>query len=156
MNNGTGVKVLAFLLLALFNLPVWGQQNDAVTVVLEAGGHNVEAPQFENFKPDLEAALKKLLMNDSMKVLKFNHDSTAMRLANCNLLTCLYKITYAPGRMLNANIECALSFTDCHKKEVLTVSTKQMTGAVAGMKNYLRLFEKLITPELLQQLKNRP
>lgn len=123
-----------------------------VTAVLEAGGHNLEVPDFQKFKTELEAGIKKMLLKDSIQVLKFNRDSTTARLGNCNLLTCLYKISYTPGMMLNAKIECALSFTDCHKKEIFTVSDHKMVGAVAGMKEYLKLFEKLVKPDLVRKI----
>jgi len=145
--------VVLFVLLAFVSaLRGFAQPVYPVTVVLEAGGHNLEAPDFQKFKSELEAGIKKLLVKDSIQVLKFNRDSTTARLADCNLLTCLYKISYTPGMMLNAKIECGFSFTDCHKKEIFTVSDSKMVGAVAGMSNYLKLFEKLVKPDLVKRI----
>jgi hypothetical protein len=145
---------LAFILLAISEL----QAQDSISahnseyVLLFAARGNWAAPGYSNFNNELEAGIKELMAKNKIPVLKNKKEATEKGLSDCQILKCTFSISYATGLMLNARIECSLSFTDCNKREIYTVSAKKMTGAVAGLHSYMKLFTKMIKQNMKEHL----
>ena len=121
-------------------------------VALHADHKNNAAPDYQKFRGNLEDGIKDLLVRNKVPMLKYQKEATEKKLQDCDTLICIYAINYTTGMMLNAKIKCTLTFTDCHKKEVYTISESKMAGAVAGADAYLKVFAKLVTPDLMRQL----
>ena len=105
---------------------------------------NSGAPNFNNYKQELEDGLKKLLAEDSLHVLKNQKEVAEKGIKECDILTCTYTLGYSTGMMFNAKITAALRLEDCHKRELFAGNAKKMTGAVAGANAYLKLLEKIM------------
>jgi hypothetical protein len=121
-------------------------------VVLTADRANNAIPDYQKLKARLEEGIKNLLVDNKVPMPKNPKEVAGKNVQACDILTCTYALTYATGMMFNAKIKCTLTFTDCHKNEVYTISAGKMTGAVAGADVYLKVFEKLITPGLMKHL----
>jgi len=121
-------------------------------VVLHADHKNNGEPDYPKFRANLEDGIKELLMHAKVPMLKYQKEAAEKKLQDCDTLTCTYAIDYSTGMMLNAKIKCTLTFTDCYKKEVYVISESKMTGAVATADAYLKVFAKIISPELMRHL----
>ena len=121
-------------------------------VVLHPDPKNNAAPDYQKFRANLEDGIKDLLLHSKVPMLKYQKEALEKNLQNCDTLTCTYSINYAQGMMLNAKIKCSLTFTDCHKKDIYTISESKMTGAVAGADAYIKVFGKMIGPDLMKHL----
>ncbi len=121
-------------------------------VVLHPDPKNNNAPDYQKFRSNLEDGIKELLVHSKVPMLKYQKEAVEKKLQDCDTLTCTYSINYTTGLMLNAKIKCSLTFTDCHKKEVYTISDSKMTGAVAGADAYLKVFAKIVTADLMRHL----
>lgn len=154
----TGVlKYLILVLASLFATHLTQAQDSSAPqnfkyVVLRADHKNNAAPDYQKFRENLEDGIKDLLTRNKVPMLRYQKEATEKNLQDCDTLTCTYSISYATGMMLNAKIKCSLSFTDCHKKEVYTISEGKMTGAVAGADAYIKVFAKLVGPDLMKHL----
>jgi hypothetical protein len=146
------------LLLAtvFFTLSLGAQDSSGVTsfkyVVLHPNRNNNAAPDYPKLRPGLEDGIKDLLTRAKVPMLKYQKEASGKKLQHCDTLICTYAITYTNGMMLNAKIKCTLTFTDCNKKEVYSTSESKMTGAVATADTYLKVFAKLIGPDLMNHL----
>ena len=121
-------------------------------VVLHPDPKNNAAPDYQKFRENLEGGLKDLLTRCKVPMLKYQKEAAEKKLQDCDTLTCKYFIEYSQGMMLNAKIKCSLTFTDCRKKEIYSISENKMTGAVAGADAYIKVFAKLITADLMKHL----
>ena len=144
------------LFVMLFNAHLKAQDSSATQnfkyVVLHADPKNNAAPDYQKFRANLEDGIKELLVRNKVPMLSYQKEAAEKQLRDCDTLTCTYAINYTTGMMLNAKIKCSLTFTDCRKKEVYTISESKMTGAVAGADAYLKVFAKLITADLMRHL----
>jgi hypothetical protein len=157
MTSTNWSKYIAALLTGMiFAICIQAQDTSAAQnfkfVVLQADRANNAVPDYPKLKAKLEEGIKDLLMDSKVPMPKDQKEAAGKNLQPCNILTCTYAITYATGMMFNAKIKCTLTFTDCHKNEVYTISEGKMTGAVAGADVYLKVFAKIITPGLMKHL----
>ena len=148
--------IIALLTGVCFIIHIQAQDSSAAQnfkyVVLHADHKNNAAPDYQKFRTNLEDGIKELLVRSKVPMLKYQKEATEKKLQDCDTLTCTYAINYTNGMMLNAKIKCSLTFTDCHKKEVYVISDSKMTGAGAGADAYLKVFAKLIGPDLVKRL----
>jgi hypothetical protein len=150
-------KHILVLLTGMFFISnIHAQDSSAVQkfkyVVLHADHKNNAAPDYQKFRDNLEDGIKKLLVRSKVPMLRYQKEAAEKHLQDCDTLTCTYTINYATGLMLNAKIKCSLTFTDCRKKEVYAISESKMTGAVAASGAYLKVFAKMIKPDLMKHL----
>ena len=147
--------IVALLTGMLFIINIQAQDSAAQNfkyVVLQADRGNNAVPEYQKLRANLEEGIKDLLVANKVPVPRNPKEVAGKNVQPCSILTCTYAVTYATGMMLNARIKCSLTFTDCHKNEIYTISTGKMTGAVATADVYLKLFAKLITPGLMKHL----
>ena len=148
--------IIAILVGMFFSIHLKAQDSSIAQnfkyVVLHADHKNNASPDYPKFRANLEDGIKELLVRNKVPMLKYQKEATEKKLQDCDTIICTYAINYATGMMLNAKIKCILTFTDCHKKEVYTISESKMTGAVAGADAYLKVFAKLISPDLMKHL----
>ena len=121
-------------------------------VMLHADKKNYEIPDYLKIRGNLEDGIKELLVRSKVPMLKYQKEASEKQLQRCDTLVCTYAVSYANGMMLNAKIKCSLTFTDCHNKEVYTLAATKMAGAVATADTYLKVFAKLIAPDLMKHL----
>ena len=121
-------------------------------VVLHADKKNYEVPDYQKMRSNLEDGIKELLVRNKVPMLKYQKEANEKQLQHCDTLICTYAVKYANGMMLNAKIKCSLTFIDCYNKEVYAVDAGKMTGAIATADTYLKVFSKLIEPDLMKHL----
>ena len=118
--------------------------NDYKYVTVQPASGNVSVPRFEKLNPDIESGIRQLLKHYKVPVSNNRKEAIDKGANNCEVLTCVYAISFRQGMMFNAIINYSMHFTDCNEKEVLVLSGKKSVGAAIGAKGYVGLFAYLM------------